>query len=860
MANTIQLATLEQELVLNTSKFDSAMSSASGLLKGLSTTVVAASTSILGLGGYAVEVGKSFESSMSQVAATMGMTSEEIANGSEAYEMLKQAAIDAGASTKYSATDAGEALNYLALAGYDAEKACQVLPTVLNLAAAGGMELASASDMVTDAMSALNIEATNQNVTRFSDELAKASQKSNTSVAQLGEAILTVGGTAKNLAGGTVELNTQLGILADNGVKGAEGGTALRNIILSLSAPTDKAASAMKDLGLKVYDANGKMRPTNEIFKDLNGILSDMTQGEQTQVLSTLFNKVDLKSVNALLANSGTRFDKLSGYITDCDGACVNMAETMSANLEGQLQSMGSAAESFGIAVYDKMQKPLTELASVGTEAIRKLTETFKTEGVNGTIQAAGEMLAGFIAQGASFAPQIVNMGVNVIKSLVNGISANAGSIASSAASLITTFASGIIELLPDILNTGVDLIVSLVNGIAKQLPQLVPMAVQAVLTLAQGIVDNLPKIVNAGINLISSLVQGIINSLPQVIQTAPKIINNFWKTFDSQLGTILKAGVKLIAQLAKGIISNLPLVVKNAGQIIQAVFNTIMHLNFLSAGKTLMKNLGTGIKNMLSSLGSAGKSAGNSVLNAIKKINWVNLGKTLIKGVVNGIKSLASAMSGGGKAVAQSAFNAIKGINWSGLGKTLINLVASGLKSVGSKLASVLKSAGTSAMNAFKNISWSSIGKNVINGIVSGVSSAAGALYDKLKGVASSALSAAKNALGIHSPSRVFRDQVGQYMALGIGEGFEGAMKSVNKDMENAIQTSFDLNPKLTANIRDNEFLKGLSQTVKSITVNVGDISVSGVSGSDSKIKNIVNRQIEQFEQLLITELGVIM
>ena len=128
----------------------------------------------------------------------------------------------------------------------------------------------------------------------FVDKMAKTSQKSNTSVAQLGEAILTVGGTAKVLAGGTTEMNTALGILADNGVKGAEGGTALRNVILSLSAPTDKAAKKMQELGLGVFDAQGNMRPLNDIFKDLDSTLSTMTQGEQTQVLNSIFNKVSV--------------------------------------------------------------------------------------------------------------------------------------------------------------------------------------------------------------------------------------------------------------------------------------------------------------------------------------------------------------------------------------------------------------------------------------------------------------------------------------------------------------------------------------------------------------------------------------
>jgi TP901 family phage tail tape measure protein len=133
-------------------------------------------------------------------------------------------------------------------------------------------------------MSALGLQMSDLGT--FSDQLAVAAQKSNTNVGQLGEAILTVGGTAKNLAGGTVELATSLGILADKGIKGAEGGTALRNVILSLTAPTDQAAKRMKKLGLNVYDAQGDMRPMNDILNDLNGVMGDMSQ-KQKPICST---------------------------------------------------------------------------------------------------------------------------------------------------------------------------------------------------------------------------------------------------------------------------------------------------------------------------------------------------------------------------------------------------------------------------------------------------------------------------------------------------------------------------------------------------------------------------------------------
>ena len=211
-----------------------------GIAKIAASACAAAATAVAGLGAAAIKVGKEYESSMSQVAATMAIdkTTEE---GKRAYETLSNAAKEMGATTAFTASEAAEGLNYLALAGYSADEAATALPYTLKLAGAGAMELADASDMVTDAMSALNLEANEDNLAAFSDQLAKSASTTNTSVAQLGEAILTVGGTAANLKGGTAELNAALGILANNGIKGAEGGTALRNMLLSLEAPTDKA-------------------------------------------------------------------------------------------------------------------------------------------------------------------------------------------------------------------------------------------------------------------------------------------------------------------------------------------------------------------------------------------------------------------------------------------------------------------------------------------------------------------------------------------------------------------------------------------------------------------------------------------
>lgn len=321
-----------------------------------------------------MEAGQQFTSSMSQVAATMGMTVEEIHSGSEAYEMLQEAAKEAGATTAFSASEAADALNYLALAGYSAEQAAEALPAVLNLAAAGGLDLAYASDLATDAMAALGIEASNDNLTKFGDEMAVTASKANTSVAQLGEAILTVGGTAKSLAGGTAELNAALGVLANRGIKGAEGGTALRNVILALSAPTSQAKKALDGLGVSVYDSAGNMRSLNDIFLDLNKALGSLTEGEKTNVLNEIFEKVDLKSAQALLAGCGEEFENLTSAIEASGGAMQNMADVQLDNLSGDLKLLDSALEGLYINIYSALEPALRGMAQTLTGIVNVIS------------------------------------------------------------------------------------------------------------------------------------------------------------------------------------------------------------------------------------------------------------------------------------------------------------------------------------------------------------------------------------------------------------------------------------------------------------------------------------------------------
>jgi len=699
-----------------------------GSLAKVSTAAIAgAGSALAGLGTYAVKAGSEFESSMSQVAATMGMTTEEIHNGSEAYETLATAAKNAGATTKFTATQAAEALNYLALAGYDAANSARVLPSVLNLAAAGGLELAYASDLATDAMAALGIEASADNLTQFGDQMAMASSKANYSVAQLGEAILTVGGTAKNLAGGTVELNTALGVLANRGIKGAEGGTALRNMILSLSAPTDTAAATLKSLGVSAFDAEGNLRPLNETFKDLDAAMQNLTGEEKTNALNDIFNKVDLKSAEAMLAGCGEEFDNLAEAIANSDGAMQNMADVQMDNLKGQITLLQSAVEGLGVTFYENVNGKIKDAVSAtagyvselnavmnaafadteNEENVKQVTKAltelgYSAEeaqamvgtGMGGVVSSLGGILAQAMADIANAAPAMLDAGVQLIASFLQGIQENGDSLAAGALSIVGTLAEGIAELLPMVADTAASLAVSLADGLTESLPNIIPVAIETISTLVENLTENANTIIDAGIQIIIALGEGLIAALPQLIETVPQIVINIANVINDNAPKLVDTALYLITRLAVGLVQAIPTLVVNIPKIIEAIVAAFM------------------------------------------AFQWLNLGKQLIDGVANGVKKAGESMA----TAAKNAFSKFKA------------------KITGSEVATELKS----------------IGKYIIDGIVGGIKNSLSKIANVAGKIKDTLLSKLKGLFKIASPSKLMKEEVGAYIGEGIAVGIE--------------------------------------------------------------------------------------
>lgn len=949
---------LMASLSLDSSAYESGLkkaqgsaNSAGGIIgKGLGSAaklagaaLAGATTAVVGFGVSSVKAGAEFDTAMSEVAATMGDKAHQMVeyNGqtTDSMEALTDFAMKMGAETEFSSTQAAKALNYMALAGYDVETSMAMLPNVLNLASAGNMELAQASDMVTDAQSALELSIEETKV--MVDQMAKASSYSNTSVAQLGEAILTVGGTAKDMAGGTKELTASLGVLANAGIKGAEGGTILRNVLLSLTPKSDAAAKAMERLHMEAYDtADGSLRPLKDVMHDLAGELDGLTMKERQQALSDIFNKVDLKGVNAMLAQSSDGFEKmtyalqassvdweqysskpwakgeeamenltetiasnleeqgksteevtqmladdyglamedaatavntvneqinnggstwtqLEEAIENSKGAAEEMARMKLENLNGDLKLLSSAFNNVQLLVSSKITPALREFVKMGTSGLSEMATALSSGDINGAINAftnvltqglnaiisglpqaiqAGMQLLGAFAQGiANALPTLGASALQIVNILVTSLTSAIPSLAAEAPNLITGLIDGIMSGLDALTESAVTIMEALTQGIQANFPTMISAFMNGLVELSANLRSNASTLIDAGLAMITSIAEGLIQSLPVLIQTIPVIVTNIANIVNDNAPKLLMTGVTLLGELAIGLVQAIPTLVANIPQIIEAVVAVFTAFNWLNLGGNIIKFIGGGIKSLGSSIPNALKNIGQTAMDWFKTIQWSTLGADIIALIQIGIQSLFTAiptliMNIGTSAVAlfqsipwmdlgikvitflvnglfnvghlivdalksfgTNALNMFKSIDWLGLGKGVINAVVNGLKSLGSKIMTTLKDAGTKAWNAFKSINWLDLGSNLIKGIINGVKNGVGKLKDAVKDAAKKALDSAKSALGIHSPSRVFRDQVGKFISLGIAQGITqnlGAVENSLSELDSLAQS----------------------------------------------------------------------
>lgn len=322
-------------------------------ISGAGKSLLPITGAVVGIGAAAVKTGANFDSSMSKVKALSGASETEFAR-------LRQAALDAGESTAFSASEAADALGYMALAGWDSEKSIAALPGVLDLAAASGMDLAAASDMVTDYLSAFGMEA--EQASYFSDLMAYAQANSNTSAEQLGEAYKNC---AANLhaAGQDVETVTSLlEAMANQGLKGSEAGTAVSAIMRDITAKMKNGKIQIGQTSVSVQDAEGNFRDLTDILTDVEGATDGMGTAQRAAALQSTFTADSIKGLNLVMTEG---MDNISGYealLRKAGGTAGDQAATQLDNFSGQMTLLKSAMETGAISISDVLTPAISRL------------------------------------------------------------------------------------------------------------------------------------------------------------------------------------------------------------------------------------------------------------------------------------------------------------------------------------------------------------------------------------------------------------------------------------------------------------------------------------------------------------------
>lgn len=766
--------------------------------------VSVASAAVTAMGGAAVKTAADFESSMSQVQATMGITKDSMStlDGQSVNTMdaLSDLAKEMGAKTAFSASECAEALNYLALAGYDTQEMADTLPTVLNLAAAGGLDLASASDMVTDAMSALGMKTSDAN--KMVDQMAKTASSTNTSVGQLGEGILTIGATAKTVKGGTAELNTALGILANNGIKGAEGGTHLRNVILSLQNPTDGAAKTMEKLGVQTYDSEGNMRSLNDILGDLNKSMDGMTSAEKANIIATIFNKTDLASVNALLANTGDTWTDLQIAIENSGGAAQQMADTQLDNLKGQLTILKSAVEGFAISIGDALMPMIKNIVAKiqsfvdwlnnldeGTrQVIVKVGLFIAALGpflvILGTvISKVGVAMQAFSKLGLKITSLVSNAGglsgvMGKVGAAIGGISAPVVAVVAILAVLATAFVH-LWRTNEDFRNSIIAIwerIKSVFSGFAQGITD----RLNALGFDFQNFKEVVSAIWNGLCNFLAPVFEGVFTQIANILEAVLGVITGILDVFIgiftgnwSQAWEGVKGIFGSVWDFIKNTFTNYMNVIQNVANVVLGWFGTSWNevwtgikdffINLWTGITTFFTNLWEGIKNTVQTaimFIAALFEAAFDIITLPFRFIWENC-KAVVIAVWDAIKSKVATVINAVSKVISTVMNVIKTVFttvWNAI-KTVVTTVVNAIKTVVTTVFNAIKNTATTVWNAIKTAVTTPINaikttvstvfnsvKSTITSIFNGIKSTATSVWNGIKSAITTPIEAAKN------------------------------------------------------------------------------------------------------------------
>lgn len=520
------------ETDLDASGIKAGLSKLSGIaqsgIKGTLTAIASAGTALAGLGGAAIKIGADFEEGMSEVQAISRASASDM-------ELLKEKAKEMGAETKFSATESAAAFKYMAQAGWNTEDMLNGISGVMSLAAASGEDLALTADIVTDSLTAFGLEA--KDAAHFSDVLAMTANATNTDVANLGYTFKYVAPVAGALGYSIEDMSVAIGLMANSGIKAETAGTALRATLTNLAKPTQQMTGYMEELGISLTDAQGNVKPFNEVMIDLREGFEGLTEAQKAEYAAGIAGKEAMSGLLAIVNASDEDFAALTEQINNCNGAAEEAAKIMQDNLKGSVEQLGGALETLGIEFYDSVNTPIRTIVDSATSMVEQLTKAFKDGGLSGLVSELGIVFAEVATQAANSAPKMIDAATSMITSFLDGIGNNTNRIAEAAVKIGESLINGIAQIIPKVAEVGVEIISSLASNLLGS------DVGRSVGELGKTIIDSFKTIVSA--------VSGALNSLKPVFSTFISTVSKIAKTVIPPLTKVIEICISALKPMA---------------------------------------------------------------------------------------------------------------------------------------------------------------------------------------------------------------------------------------------------------------------------------------------------------------------